>query len=173
MMTARITSQEPYLLLGWAASRLGLKRIWPSESVPLASVDDDGTIHAVVIYNAFYDNACFMHIASAKTRRWATRSTLRGFFHYPFVELGLARVQTQIAVDNIPTQIMVLKLGFRFEGVKRGADGQVDMNMFGLMRSDCKFIDHDNETEETDAHDAALQHQRRKEHGDGQGQQRT
>ena len=163
-LAARITSENPYFLLGWAASRLGLTEIWPPESIPLASVDPHtGDLHAVVIYNAFYNNSCVMHIASAKTRKWATRETLRGFFDLPFNRLGLSSVRSQVRQSNVSAQVLALKLGFSFEGVQKYPEGQDDMVLLGLLKTECKFLNYDNK----DAQDAALQQQQREADGNG------
>lgn len=153
-MSRFVTTDEPYNLLGWAAAQLGHETIWPPESHPLAIVEGDGTIHAVVVYNAFYDNSCHMHIATARTRRWATRQTLQQIFGYPFARLGLSRVNVQIAVSNIQTQITCLKLGFTYEGTKRAAFDGEDAVMMGMQRRDCRFIPQP--TPEIDGQDASL-----------------
>lgn len=164
-MSIFTTRDNPYLLLGWAAAHLGLKTIWPSESIPMGIVSDKGVISAVVVYNAFYDDACHMHIATAHTKRWATRSTLSDVFALPFVKLGLSRVQTYTPVSNVKAQVLALKLGFRIEGVRRGADGKDDEVMFGMLRDECSLLIKD---KSKDAQDAALQQEQREAQANGQ-----
>lgn len=161
-MSRYVTADEPYTLMGWAAARLGFTTVWPPESRPLAVVESDGTIHAVVVYNAFYDDACHMHIATAKTRRWATKATLETLFGYPFNKLGLRRVSAQIAASNVAAQVMALKLGFRFEGVMRNAINGQDAVLFGMLKEDCRFIHH---KQEIDGQDASLQEKHEAQNG--------
>jgi hypothetical protein len=155
-MKRYVTKDQPYLLLGWAAARLDLKHIWPPESIPLGIVDDTGTIHAVVVYNAFYSDACHAHIATSRTKHWASRSTLKRLFSFPFDDLRLSRMNLEIPASNVAAQILALKLGFRFEGVKRAALDGADTVFFGMLKDECMFIDrpHLSKTTTTDEYDA-------------------
>lgn len=140
-MARSVKSDQSYMFLAWAGHRLGLSNRWPAESVALGIVDDpSGAIHAAVVYNAFYEDACHMHIATDGKRRWATRATLEKLFAFPFLTMGLARVNAEVRQSDVPTMTMALKLGFRIEGVKRRALDGEDAVILGMLRDECTHI---------------------------------
>jgi ribosomal-protein-serine acetyltransferase len=57
-----------------------------------------------------------------------------------FVELGLHRVESAAATGNLRSNAVLVKAGFKLEGVKRDAewlyDHFVDHNLYGLLESD-------------------------------------
>ena len=122
--------------LTWAAERIGIAR-WPDDSKGLR-VTRDGQIKAVLVYNTFMDETCCIHIATDGKRDWANRGILFGIFAYPFLQLGLRRVTAPIASRNIASQILVIKLGFQFEGRLIGARRDNDDEiLFGMLRERC------------------------------------
>lgn len=138
-MTVRLTIDDPPSLLAWAAARVGIEA-WPADSKAIGAVDADGRLRGVVVYNGFVDQGCSIHIATDRSRRWATRASLRGYFRYPFVQCGLHRLTAYTPADNVPSQALALKLGFRFEGVQRQAFAGRDMVFLGMLRTDCRWL---------------------------------
>lgn len=138
-MTVRLTIDDPPTLLAWAAGRVGIET-WPADSKAIGAVGADGRLRGVVVYNAFLDEGCSIHIATDRSRRWATRGTLRGFFRYPFVQCELRRLTAYTPAHNVPSQILALKLGFRFEGVQRQAFDGRDMVFLGMLRAECRWL---------------------------------
>lgn len=125
--------------LAWAAQRLALKA-WPSETKGLAIRAGD-TLRAVTAYNHFYDGkTCSIHIATDGSRQWATRGMLYGIFAYPFEQCGLRRVTAPISSANKASLILVVKLGFQFEGRLLNACKDGDQVIMGMLREDCSWI---------------------------------
>ena len=138
----RVTMQNQKALIAWAEPRMGVGAGHaPSETLALGVVDDAGEIQAVIWLNAFYATYGSMHIASNNGRRWASRKVLGVIFSFAFHHLGLKRVNAWVSVNNIPTQVMALKLGFRIEGVARcGANDGSDAIMLGMLVQDCRWL---------------------------------
>ncbi|MCW2275148.1 hypothetical protein GJ654_10460 [Rhodoblastus acidophilus] len=124
--------------LDWAAAGVGIDG-WPSDTKALAGYYGD-ELRVVVLYNTFFDGAtCSMHVCAKPGALWATPATLREFFAYPFIQLGLRRVTAPIAGRNIKSQVLALKLGFKQEGRLRHARKDDDEVLLGLVREDCKW----------------------------------
>jgi len=121
--------------LAWAAERIGLDR-WPADSQALR-VTRDEQIKAVVVFNTFFDVSCCAHIATDGQRDWANRGVLYGIFAYPFLQLGLRRLTLPIASQNVPAQILALKLGFGFEGRLINGRADDDEILLGMLRENC------------------------------------
>lgn len=132
-----IRDSDPDDLL-FAAARLGIA--WPNPTIGISIYDQDGELEAVVAYNNHIYDSCHAHIWSNGARRWANKSALRAMFAIPFIANGLSRVWLPIAASNIPSQILALKLGFRFDakltGMRDGADEVVMM----MTRDECRWI---------------------------------
>ena len=64
---------------------------------------------------------------------------LYGIFAYPFEQCGLRRVTAPISSKNKASLILVIKLGFMFEGrlVNGCTDG--DQVIMGMLREDCPW----------------------------------
>ena len=138
----RVTMQNQKDLIAWAEPRMGVEvGRAPPETLALGVLDDDGTIQAVVWFNAFYANYASMHIASNNARRWASRKVLGVIFSFAFHHLKLQRVNAWVSVNNVTVQVMALKLGFRIEGVARcGANDGSDAIMLGMLVQDCRWL---------------------------------
>lgn len=138
----RVTMQNQKDLIAWSAPRMGVPRNHvPAETIALGVIDEDGTIHAVIWFNAFYANYGSLHIASNGRKRWATRRVLRMVFAFAFDHLGLARLNFVVSVNNVPVQILALKVGLRVEGVARcGANDGTDGILFGMLAHECRWL---------------------------------
>ena len=85
-------------------------------------------------------------VVSRKARgRWLTREVLGTVFGYCFTDLELPRVSAY-ALPGLTAEAewLLLKMGFRLEGVKEAAallpDGYHDVILFGMLRSRCPWI---------------------------------
>lgn len=138
----RVTMEHQADLIAWAEPHFEVPAgSMPPETVALGVIDDKGAILAVICINAFYSHYCTMHVASNGSRRWLTRTVLRCIFGYVFELLGLLRVNIIVSVDNVPIQILALKLGFRMEGYARcGADDGSDGIILGMLASECPWL---------------------------------
>lgn len=138
----RVTMQNQKDLIAWAEPRMGVEAGHaPPETLALGVLDDAGEIQAVIWFNAFYASYASMHIASNNERRWATRKVLGVIFSFAFHHLALKRANAWVSVNNVPVQVMALKLGFRIEGVARcGANDGSDAIMLGMLVQDCRWL---------------------------------
>tara|TARA_R110002126_G_scaffold290704_5_gene448359 strand:+ start:14868 stop:15347 length:480 start_codon:yes stop_codon:yes gene_type:complete len=144
-MRLYVTDENQYQLLGWSAERAGVVNKWPDETYAFGIRDADAPsdpLRAVLAYNAFYGFDCHMHIASDHTRRWATRATLAVIFGYPFLVRKVRRVTLQFSQNNEKVSITGLKVGFKFEGIKRaGMEDGSDAIVMGMLAQECRWIE--------------------------------
>ena len=95
---------------------------------------------AGVVYQNFRDIDIEVVIAADRSD-WAFPSTLRTLFADPFVQLGVVRMTAIIGRKNKKSRAFCKALGFREEGICRKAmDGREDAVLYGLLRSECKFL---------------------------------
>lgn len=125
-------------LLDWAASRYDNNAI--DNETHALGIQVDGVIRAVAMYNGFNNVACSIHVVSDGGKRWAHRAFLEAAFAYPFVQLGLKRVTAYVPSKNTDAVILDLRLGFKLEGVMRGATEGDDLIVMGMMRENCAWI---------------------------------
>lgn len=130
---------DRHLIAKWLFSRFAEKheRMMPDYRA-LAAVDGTEILGAVV-YDCFYAHDCNLSIAIASPR-CVTRGTLRQVFNYPFKQLGLTRVSASVAADNEKSLRLMERWGFQKEGVKRNGYGHCDEILFGMLRSESKWI---------------------------------
>ena len=128
--------------LAWAAERCGVTA-WSNDSQAVAVVDvAEKRLAAVIVFNLFVGSQCCVHIATDGSRRWASRTVLRALFEYPFIVQDLTRLTAFVAVENTASLKLVKKLGFKHEGVQRGAGAfGGNLVMSGMLRHECKWLD--------------------------------
>lgn len=138
----RVTMKNQKDLIAWAEPRMGVEAGHaPSETIALGVLDDAGEIHAVIWFNAFYATYASLHIASNGGKRWATRAVLRTVFAFAFDHLKLTRLNFVVSVNNVPVQVLALKVGLRIEGVARcGANDGSDAILFGMLAQECRWL---------------------------------
>lgn len=90
------------------------------------------------IYTNYTGVACWLHMAGYEG--WATRDFLWAAFHYPFEQLGCARVFGVLEEANTYAMQIDLKLGFepvaRIPGMFASGDGVV----LCLEREKCRWL---------------------------------
>ena len=130
----------------WAAQRLfniGMEYWGPCRSIGQFL---EGKIISAVIYNNFErrpDNTvycCEMSVASID-KRWANKPYLKAIFAYPFIQLGLERVQIRTSIHNEGANSLVSRLGYIKEGKHRSAfwNGD-DCYSWSMLKDDCKWF---------------------------------
>ncbi|MYA89844.1 MAG: hypothetical protein F4X97_15575 [Boseongicola sp. SB0662_bin_57] len=73
---------------------------------------------------------------------WATRTTLRDMFRYPFEQMGVVRLWVSTSRRNRRARRLAERLGFRLEGVARRAwDGQTDAHILSMFPEECRWTD--------------------------------
>lgn len=129
---------EPDRLREWALARM--PDVPAHEDSHTLGLEEDGQLVVVVIYESFSRHMCNMHVVSDNGKRWCTRSFLAAAFAYPFLQLDLVRVSAMVPARNAKALKMDIGLGFKPEGVMRGALGDDDLIVLGMLRSECIWI---------------------------------
>jgi len=135
-MSTLIYGQEDRLL-PWAQERIGVR--FRSDAYTIG-LERDGNIVAVVVYDAFSEADCCIHIASDGTKRWMNKDLLVAAFSYPFIQLGLRRVTGMVPANNAEALAFDENLGFVREGCHPHALPDGDLISLGMLRSSCRFI---------------------------------
>lgn len=105
-------------------------------------------IIAAVVYSSFGSdnqriwNDCQMHVAALPGAKWATKEFLYHAFNYPFNYLGCTRVTGIVKKSNVRAQRFDEKIGFVKEGVMRQAMDGEDCIVYGMLKSECKWLDY-------------------------------
>lgn len=136
----KLSNTDQKRLLDWAGPRCGTDD-WPSESEAMAVVDGD-EIKAVMVINAIYGRQCYLHFATDRTKQWASRRIISDLLGYVFIYKRIDRANTVCARTNTANIVMLVKLGFNFEGVLREgrSDGE-DGILFAMLASECRWIE--------------------------------
>lgn len=90
---------------------------------------------------AFFDRSEHdIELAVYGEGNWATRQFLTSVFWYVFNQLGCSRCTAKVAASNLKAFRMDLRLGFQLEGVIRGALGDQDICLLGMLREECRWL---------------------------------
>jgi hypothetical protein len=130
-------------LAAWAIPHLRplITQVDDFGAVSAIGVAVDGELTAAVLYNNFLGHDIHMTIAS-RNPTWCSRAVLRALFHYPFRQLGVARVTACTSVHNRKAVYLLNRLGFVQEGVqRRGVMGQTDLVCFGMLADECRWLE--------------------------------
>lgn len=126
----------------WLAARIPHFVIEATPYSAVALARDDGEILAAVVYDNFTRGINIdTHIALGH-RHAMTPEFLGESFRYPFLQLGVQRITGKVASRNRASRRLCHKLGFVHEGICRRAlpDGD-DLVLFGMLRSECKWLE--------------------------------
>jgi RimJ/RimL family protein N-acetyltransferase len=104
-------------------------------------LEEDGELIAGVAFNMYTGASISMHVAAVPGKRWMTKEFLWRSFAYPFVQLKCNRITGLVREDNLVAQKFDEHLGFRREGLLRGAclDGS-NMVIYGMLKDECRFL---------------------------------
>lgn len=140
-MALRATMTEQLHLKAWAEVKLDMEPgSFAPDAVAMGIFDGDDLL-AVILYNAHYGHYLSMHVATSGSRRWLNRSILSMVFGYAFHHRGVFRVNAMVRQDDLKTQMMCLKLGFRIEATIRcGADDGSNGILFGMLKPECPWL---------------------------------
>lgn len=76
-------------------------------------------------------------------KRWCSGHNLRELFAYPFIQLGVKRVQATCHRKAKHVRITLDRLGFHFEGIVREAHPLGgDAAHYSLLKQECKWLNH-------------------------------
>jgi RimJ/RimL family protein N-acetyltransferase len=104
----------------------------------LASVSDDGRLMGAVLYTNYRSGS--IEMTQAGVPGWLTLGSLRTLFGYPFLQLGCRRVGGLVHRKNRLARDINERLGFRMEGVLKDAFPNGDGILYGMTRSECRWI---------------------------------
>jgi RimJ/RimL family protein N-acetyltransferase len=141
MIAALVGADEA--VIRWAVARFPES---PTERCSAIGITRDGVIIAACIYNDFRRNLRGKPVDIRMTMvadnpRWARKGMIRILFWYPFKQLGVERATVVIARRNKRSRRLAEGLGFRLEGTaRRGWDGVQDCMVYGMLRSECRWI---------------------------------
>ena len=100
----------------------------------------DEFIGGVVITN-FREYDCEISCASETSMAWAD-GVMRAVFAYIFVQLKCVRCTSITKKGNRKARNFLEALGFVLEGnLRRAYDGQQDALIYGLLASECRYLD--------------------------------
>lgn len=124
----------------WVAERLPNIKT-PENFGPYVAIgvaDQNERPLAGIVYNNFRagERPIEVHVnIFAASPRWAQRGVIHALFHYPFEQLGVARITAHVAKKNKRARRAVRKLGFIEEGCMAQAfDGINDLCIYGLTK---------------------------------------
>lgn len=124
------------MVSAWAAQKMG---IVPWRECTTLSLWDDCVIQCAVIYECYSPRNINMHVAAIEGKAWLNRKFLWAAFDYPFNQLKVERVTGLVPDSNEAAKRFDEHLGFKREGVMRGAaDDGSDLIVYGMLRSECR-----------------------------------
>lgn len=133
-----VITEHQEVLGNWALARMKYGSTWNDfKAIGLISETE---ILAAVIYNEFYECGCAIHIAAVPGRKWMTKELLRAAFEYPFIQLGYRRLTGYVPAKNWEARRLDEHLGFKKEGVLRDFLKDDDVIVYGMLKSECRFI---------------------------------
>ena len=107
----------------------------------------DGTLIGGVVFHNLHSIKCntvpvCIEASIAFDRpNWATRSTLRQLFRYPFIELKCATIVSRIRRSNKRSRDICRRLGFEEAGkIPRAFDGREDIFVYAMTSDKCPWI---------------------------------
>ncbi len=101
-------------------------------------VADDNRLIAGIVYYNYYPHMLDASIA-ATDPRWCTRRVLRAIFAYPFLQLGVRRIQMSVPKRDKRSRRKLERFGFTLEGKQRAAmpDGS-DAVGYSMLRHEAE-----------------------------------
>lgn len=125
----------------WVERQLGVETL--GQSSALGFVLGDELIGGAVYHNYRSPN---IEVSLATTSPlWANRKTLYCGFHYPFNLLGCKRITLLVDSTNQKSISLVERLGFVREGLMREARPNDDLLVYGMLKSECKWLNYGKE----------------------------
>jgi hypothetical protein len=111
-------------------------------------VNDDNDFVAGVVFTNFRDIDVEISCVSETPAAWRPE-VCKAIFTYIFDQLGCVRCTSITTRPNRKARGFLESLGFTLEGnVRLGYDGQRDALIYGLLRSECRFLADDSERDD-------------------------
>lgn len=130
---------QPKALIAQFVSKANNENHWDWENFSALGLMENNQLIAGVLYNHYNPPNICMHVG-AIGKSWLNRDFLFAAFDYPFNQLGCGRVTALVPKKNKAARKFDEHLGFKLEGVMRQALADDDMMVYGMLRSECKYI---------------------------------
>lgn len=128
----------------WVAEKTGME-LRPGTYQALMVVNDDGNFIAGVVITNFRGTDCEISCASESAMAWRPH-VCAAVFKYIFEQLGCVRCTSITTKRNKRARGFLEALGFALEGnLRLGYDGTHDALIYGLLRSECRYLAGDSE----------------------------
>ena len=142
-MSCKLIYGQDEFIKKWVSEKIGFPDFGQSVAI---GIELDGALIAGVVYHNYIESPSGKPIMceasmAAIDKRWANRYTLKQIFSYPFIDLGVERLQVSTPVESKGVRIINEKLGFTYEGTGRKAHflgGDVDV--LSMLKHECKWI---------------------------------
>lgn len=127
----------------WVSGMIGNPSFGPNMS---AGILVDGKAAAGCVFHNYLKSPEGLPISmevscAAVDRRWASRQVLRELFIYPFITVGVKRLQVSIPVASKGVIRFNEKLGFTWEGTGRHAHFLGgDLYVMSMLKPECQWI---------------------------------
>lgn len=123
----------------------GFTNGYDGTSKAIGYVIDDQLVAAVIYSNfASRQDGSFFNLEMgifSIDKRWCNRHYLNAVFAFPFIQLGLERVQTVCSSEDEGVIMFNKRLGFVQEGVHRkGWITGCDSISFSMLKGECKWL---------------------------------
>lgn len=113
----------------------------PGEYQAFMVVNDNRDFVAGVVISNFRKTDVEISCASETPLAWRPQ-VCRAIFKYVFDELGCVRCTSITVKGNKKARGFLESLGFQLEGnIRLGYDGRRDALIYGLLRSECRFLE--------------------------------
>lgn len=117
----------------------------PGQFSAMMVVNDQNDFVAGVVFSNFRKVDVEVSCASETPAAWRPH-VCRAIFKYVFEQLGCTRCTSITVKGNRKAREFLKALGFELEGnVRLGYDGRRDALIYGLLRSECRFLADDSE----------------------------
>lgn len=97
-----------------------------------------GELSAVAVFEHYTGHDIDVGLAIEGAR--VTPGLVRATFRYVFDQLACRRLSCEVATKNLRMRSIVERMGFVMEGVKRNGVPGDDLVVFGMLRSECRYL---------------------------------
>jgi RimJ/RimL family protein N-acetyltransferase len=126
----------------WVYRQLDEKYTNLTNCTGVGIADHNKRLIAGVVYSHYDGEHDIMMTVAASTHRWLSRNILYALFAYPFLDLNCTRVTAVTAKKNKKARKFLEGLGFKLEGRLRRKYGKTDGLIYGMLKQECKWIEH-------------------------------
>lgn len=130
----------------YVTEKIGGMTLTPGMFSAMMVLDDNNDFVAGIVFSNFRGTDVEVSCASDTPAAWRPH-VCRAIFKYVFEQLGCVRCTSITVKGNRKARSFLESLGFQLEGnVRLGYDGTKDALIYGLLRSECRFLADESET---------------------------